>query len=152
MEASANLHPVAIKGFSFENTLAIVYGIDQKKEYLPFIPPLRWTGNIEQQIQLFTINAGIEYNAAQNRYFGKYNTETATPAYTLVHIGAGAQIKLSQQIAIQWQLQIENLLNTAYQSNLSRLKYFEYYTQSPNGHLGIYNMGRSINTRITVPF
>ncbi len=161
MEASASLHPVNLKGFSFSNTLALVYGINQKKEYahtgtqgeyLPFIPPLRWTGNIEQQIQLFTVNAGVEYNAAQNRFLAKYNTETATPAYTLIHIGAGAQIKLSQQLIVQWQLQVENLLNTAYQNNLSRLKYFEYYTQSPTGHLGIYNMGRSFNTRITIPF
>ena len=161
MEAAASLHPVTIKGFSFNNTLALVYGINRKKgyahtgiqgEYLPFIPPLRWTGNIEQQIRLFSINAGIEYNAAQKRYLALYHTETATPAYTLVHIGAGVHIKLSQQVAIQWQMQIENLLNTAYQSNLSRLKYFEYYTQSPNGHLGIYNMGRSVNTRITIPF
>ena len=166
MEASASLHPVTIKGFSFSNMLALVYGINRKKEYahagirgeyLPFIPPLRWTGNIEQQILLsptltVTAKGGVEYNAAQNRFLALYHTETATPAFTLVHIGAGADIRLSSRLILQWQIQVENLLNTAYQNNLSRLKYFEYYTQSPNGHLGIYNMGRSINTRITIPF
>jgi iron complex outermembrane receptor protein len=166
LEASASLHPADWGGFSFENTLALVYGINRKKEYahagirgeyLPFIPPLRWAGNIEKRIPLskalaITPSAGVEYNAAQNRYLALYNTETATPAYTLVHIGAGVHIKLSQQVVLQWQIQVENLLNTAYQSNGSRLKYFEYYTQSPNGHLGIYNMGRSVNTRITIPF
>lgn len=155
VEATFSLHPESLKGFSFENSLAIVYGKNKKKEYahsgiqgeyLPFIPPLRYTGEIEQTIignkiiSLLT-KAGLEYNAAQYRYLGLYNTETPTPAYILLHIGAGAAIKKGSGRTIQWQLQIDNLLDTRYQNNLSRLKYF-----------GIYNMGRSINTRITIPF
>jgi iron complex outermembrane receptor protein len=166
LEASAVLHPASLPGFTVDNTLALVYGVNKKTayahagvqgEYLPFIPPLRWTGNIEQTFKLsaslsLTGKAGLEFNAAQHRYLALYDTETATPSFTLVHIGAGADIRFSSHLTIQWQVQVDNLLNTAYQSNLSRLKYFEYYQQSPNGHLGIYNMGRSINTRITVPF
>jgi iron complex outermembrane receptor protein len=166
LEASVAFHPAGLKGFTVENAVALVYGINKKQEYahagirgefLPFIPPLRWTGNMQQVVKLSTalsvsMRAGVEFNAAQNRYLALYNTETATPAYTLLHVGAGADIRLSPGLVVQWQVQIDNLLNTAYQSNLSRLKYFEYYNQSPNGHLGIYSMGRSINTRITIPF
>ena len=53
---------------------------------------------------------------------------------------------------LQFQLQANNLLDKTYQSNLSRLKYFEYYTQSPNSHLGIYNMGRNICLKAIVSF
>jgi len=166
LEAAVTIHPENLRGFNFDNTLALVYGVNKKSayahagirgEYLPFIPPLRWTGNIEQMIRLsetlsLTAKAGFEFNAAQHRYLALYNTETPTPSYTLVHAGASADIRLSSRLIIQWQIQVDNLLDKAYQSNLSRLKYFEYYGQSPNGHLGIYNMGRSINTRIMVPF
>ena len=171
LEASASLHPESLAGLNFTSTLALVYAVNSAEkyahtgihgEYLPFIPPLRWTGDIELPLvprfilnrlpHQILLNFGCEYTAAQHRYLALYNTETPTPSYTLLHAGANTSIRLSKTLTIQWLIQIENLLNIAYQSNLSRLKYFEYYTQSPNGHLGIYNMGRSLNTRITIPF
>ncbi|WP_431210536.1 TonB-dependent receptor domain-containing protein [Puia sp. P3] len=162
VEAYTSVHPESLKHLSFTSTLAIVYGVNDAEkfthtgirgEYLPFIPPLRWTGNFEWMLSPHaTINTGWEYNAPQHRYPALYNTETPTLSYTLIHAGMNTNIRLSKTLTIRWLVQIENLLNAAYQSNLSRLKYFEYYTQSPNGHLGIYNMGRSLNTRITVPF
>jgi iron complex outermembrane receptor protein len=45
-----------------------------------------------------------------------------------------------------------NLLNVAYQDNMSRLKYFEEYPNDPRGHLGIFNMGRNIGIKLSVPF
>jgi len=162
LEASTSLHPENLKHLGFTSTLALVYGVNDAEkfahtgirgEYLPFIPPLRWTGNLEWILSPHvTINTGWEYNAAQHRYLALYNTETPTPSYTLVHAGINTNIRLSKTLTVQWLVQIENLLNAAYQSNLSRLKYFEYYNQSPSGHLGIYNMGRSLNTRVTIPF
>jgi iron complex outermembrane receptor protein len=47
---------------------------------------------------------------------------------------------------------VNNLFDTAYQNHLSRLQYFEYYTASPNGKKGIYNMGRNICIKVIVPF
>jgi iron complex outermembrane receptor protein len=44
------------------------------------------------------------------------------------------------------------VLNTAYQAHLNRLKYFEYYTASPTGRLGIYNPGRNVGLKVVVPF
>ena len=162
LEAFTSLHPECLKNLTFTSTLALVYGVNDAEkfahtgihgEYLPFIPPLRWTGNFEWILSPHsTISSGWEYNAAQHRYLALYNTETPTPSYTLIHAGMNTNIRLSKTLTLQWLIQIENLLNAAYQSNLSRLKYFEYYTQSPNGHLGIYNMGRSLSTRITIPF
>ncbi len=48
--------------------------------------------------------------------------------------------------------QVNNLFDLAYQSNLNRLKYFEYYNESPNNKSGIYNMGRNIGFKAIVPF
>jgi iron complex outermembrane receptor protein len=34
---------------------------------------------------------------------------------------------------------------------MSRLKYFEEYPDNPSGRSGIYNMGRNISFKLTVP-
>ena len=81
-----------------------------------------------------------------------YKTETQTAAYTLFNASVHTDIHYSPKHVVQLQVSVNNIFNTAYQSHLSRLQYFEYYTQSPNGHLGIYNMGRNICMKIIIPF
>jgi iron complex outermembrane receptor protein len=89
----------------------------------------------------------------QNRFYALDNTETATPGYALFNIGAGTTIKnKSDKTICELFLQVDNLFDKAYQSNLNRLKYFEYYRSSPNGHLGIYNIGRNISFKAIFPF
>jgi iron complex outermembrane receptor protein len=167
-EASVNIHPDRWKGFSFDNMLALTYGVNQKSsyknkgtegEYLPLIPPARWVSSISQEITtrsaLFssiTAKAEVEYNAAQNRFLALYQTETATPAYTIINLSAGTDIRYYRDNRLQLQFQVTNLMNVAYQNNLSRLKYFEYYASSPDGHLGIYNMGRNFCIKMIVAF
>ena len=43
----------------------------------------------------------------------------------------------------------DNLLNKAYQSHLSRLKYADVDTVT--GRRGVYNMGRNITFKVVVP-
>ena len=167
-EVQADIHPIAWKGFSFNNSVALVYGINKKAaykgkqhggEYLPLIPPAKLVSNINQEIKtsssIFSaINARVEleYCAAQNRYLALYNTETFSPAYTLINISAGAKINYTKNNILQLQVQVNNLFDVLYQGNLSRLKYFEYYTQSPNDHSGMYNMGSNICIKIIAGF
>lgn len=167
-EASATIYPAAWKGFSFNNTLSLTYGVNKKQDYknkgingqyLSLIPPAKWLSSISQEIstnsRIFsTITAGaeMEYVAAQNRFLALYNTETATPSYTLINISAGTHIKYYREHLLQLQLQVNNLFDVAYQDNLSRLKYFEYYNAAPNGRLGIYNMGRNIAMKMILDF
>jgi iron complex outermembrane receptor protein len=94
----------------------------------------------------------VEYNATQNRFLALYQTETASPSYTLVHLSASTFIRYGKDNQFQLQVRVNNLMNTNYQNNLSRLKYFEYYTASPTGHTGIYNMGRNFCAKIIAPF
>ena len=90
----------------------------------------------------------MDHNAAQDRYLGLYKTETPTAAYTLLNGSVHTELNCGKRQTVQFQLQVNNIFNTAYQSHLSRLQYFEYYTASPNGRLGIYNMGRNICIKI----
>jgi len=167
-EAAADLHPKIWKGFQWNNTFAVVYGINTQNslrgkgiagEYLPLIPPLQWLSHISQEIRTgsatFTTlrpGAGLEYNGAQNRYMGLYNTETYTGSYTLVDLSLSLTVRYAKNHSLEFLAQVNNLFDEAYQSHLSRLKYFEYYTHSPNGHLGIYGMGRNSCIKMILGF
>ena len=167
-EGTLNIHPAALKGFSFDNAFSIVYGFNKKSsnqkqgtevEYLPLIPPAKWLSSVSQVIQtkskLFEdVKAKIEaeYDAAQNRYLGLFNTETATPGYTLFNVSLATSLHIFKDKPVDFQIAANNIFDKAYQSNLSRLKYFEYYSASPNGHLGIYNVGRNFCAKLIVPF
>jgi iron complex outermembrane receptor protein len=79
--------------------------------------------------------------------------ETPTAGYALLGVGAGTTYRTrAGREALQLFVQVDNLLNTAYQSHLSRLKYFEYYQASPTGRLGIFNPGRNLGVKLVVPF
>ena len=168
MEASLNIHPAAWKGFEFSNNFAMVYGINKNThfkdkgvngEYLPLIPATKLLSSISQEIKTntkvftaVTFKTEVEYNAAQHRFLALFNTETATPGFTLLNVSAVTGIQYSKKYSLQFQVQVNNLFDVVYQSNLSRLKYFEYYSQSPNGRLGMYGMGRNICLKLVVPF
>ena len=164
LEASLNLKPKSIPGFSFNNQLALCYGFNrdpifenkkQQGEYLPLIPPARLVSTINQEFQIKSkqisdVNTTVEmdFNATQNRFLALYNTETKTNGYALLNIGLGATFFSKWQ----FQFQVNNVLDEIYQSNMSRLKYFEYYSQSPNGRSGIYGMGRNFCFKLIVNF
>ncbi len=168
LEGTFSWRPQNIIGFTCNNQLALCYGFNRnpvfenkktKGEYLPFIPPARWVSSINQEISLkstwissLNFMAEMDFNATQNRYLALYQTETITPGYTLFNLAVGATVHQSQKTVWQFQLQVSNVLDVAYQSNMSRLKYFEYYSQSPNGRSGIYSMGRNTCAKIIFSF
>lgn len=167
-EAWVSLHPSSIEGLRLDNSLSMVYGFNKnpiyknKKtagEYLPLIPPAKILSSISQKIHLQSKEiksirpaVEMEINAAQNRFLALNQTETASPGYILINIGIINEIQLSKTQTLQFQFELSNVFNKAYQSHLSRLKYFEYYSQSPNGRAGIYNMGRNCSIKMILPF
>jgi iron complex outermembrane receptor protein len=168
MNATLDIHPESWTGFSFNNAFSVVYGFNRNPkyadagvmgEYLPFIPPTRVLSGVGYEIKtrrktvsMITLKTDVDFNAAQDRYLGLDKTETQTAAYTLLNASVHTDIHYSPKHIMQFQISVNNIFNTAYQSHLSRLQYFEYYTQSPNGHLGIYNMGRNVCMKVIIPF
>ena len=168
LEAFLAIRPAMINGLRINNSFSFIRGFNRKPvyagagiygEYLPFIPPLQLLSSIQQDIQLtarflkaMNWMLEVEYHASQHRYLALYDTETLTNAYTLVNVGVGFCINYRKGNDMQLQLQVNNLLDSVYQSNLSRLKYFEYYTASSTGYLGINNMGRNVCLKLLMPF
>ncbi|HZY37824.1 MAG TPA: TonB-dependent receptor [Mucilaginibacter sp.] len=168
INATLNIHPDEWKAFRFDNAFSVVYGYNLNPkyndagvngEYLPFIPPPRWLSSFNydlcvngKTIRLVTFKMEADCNLAQDRYLGLYRTETPTPAYTLLDASVNTEINYNKNHVLQFQIAVNNIFDTAYQSHLSRLQYFEYYTASPNSHMGIYNMGRNVCLKMIIPF
>lgn len=96
------------------------------------------------------VSIGLEHNFRQNHYYRADNTETDTPAYTLFNLSAGTDILLPKGRKLcELYFFANNLLDKAYQSHLSRLKYAD--TNVLTGRQGIYNPGRNFTVKIIVP-
>ena len=125
--------------------------------YLPFTPAPRWLSTLHYDIPLRTkivrgLFAEIEAdtNFRQNHVMTANDTETPTPAYTLVNLSVGTDVHLrGGRKLCSVGLTGSNLLNTAYQSHLSRLKYADTFPIT--GRHGINNMGRNIGFRVLFP-
>lgn len=164
LEATFAWRPKGIPGLAFNNQFSMCYGFNRGKEYenkkdqgeyLPFIPPARWVSSLNKEFRIksklisgFNMLTELDFNAAQNRFLALFDTETKTQGYALLNAGLGVTLARNYQ----FQFQVNNLLDEVYQSNMSRLKYFEYYTQSPNGRSGIYGMGRNVCAKIIFSF
>ena len=151
------IHPSGWRGFSLEELFSCVYGFNRRPlyahsgsngEYLPFIPPMRLLSSIGYAWKIVSVTAEVDLHAAQDRYLGLYQTERRTPGYTLVHFSTHAELKKGWQV----QATVNNVFDLAYQDHLSRLQYLEYYTASPNGRVGIYDMGRNICLKVIRTF
>ena len=170
-EVALNMHPTALPWVSLRTGAALVMGLNQNPElrarvgdagrYLPLIPApssrteLRLTAPDRKASALlapyfrFTVDA----TATQSRFYAVDGAETRTPGYVLCGLGVGTSLRTKGgREAAQLVLQGDNLFNVAYQAHLNRLKYFEYYTASPTGRLGIYSPGRNLSVKVVVPF
>ena len=165
-EFSLDIHPVS--WLHFQNSLSLTYGqnlgnggpVPDSLKYLPFIPPLHThselRGNFAKGFGNFKkvyAFVGFDHYSAQSRYFAAYGTETYTAGYNLLSAGLGGNIvNAAGNTVLELFIEGTNLANVAYQSNMSRLKYFDNPTVPPGVQPGIFNMGRNISFKIVVPF
>ncbi|MBS1510197.1 MAG: TonB-dependent receptor [Bacteroidetes bacterium] len=167
-ELSVDIHPHPLDWLHFENGLSVVYGnnlgvsgktLSDSAKYLPFIPPVHTFSELRANIKTksgpFTnlfAKLQMEWNAAQNRAYLAYGTETPTAGYTLFNAGFGGDImNKKKKVVCSFSLLGNNIFDVAYQSHLNRLKYFEPYPGNASGHNGIYNMGRNIALKLNFP-
>ncbi|HEV2483608.1 MAG TPA: TonB-dependent receptor, partial [Puia sp.] len=161
-----DIHP--LPWLHFENGLTLTYGTNLSNhghsadtiKYLPFIPPLhthsalkavsekglgRWKGAY--------VFVGYDHYNAQNRFFAAYGTETYTPGYDLWSAGFGVKLtNAAGKEILQLNVEGTNLANANYESNMSRLKYFDNPVVPSNITPGMFNMGRNVTFKLIVPF
>ncbi|MEA5428767.1 TonB-dependent receptor [Arcicella lustrica] len=162
LEAVVTYNPASARWFSFTQSYSSVNGVNlsaknDSAKYLPFMPPPRWLSNIKltkntlgKHVRNTYFSVELEHNQQQNNALLAYNTETKTPAYSLVNVGTGATItNLKKKALFSVYLNVNNLLDNTYQSHQSRLKYLD--VNQTTGRQGVYNMGRNISVKVLVP-
>jgi len=153
-----DIHPHPLDWLHLANSFSYVQATQSKQpdslKYLPFIPAPKYRGEIKAEFKKVGkalsnvyVKFAVDYYFKQNHYFSAYNTETATPAYTLLSAGIGADIKaFKRKDFFSLYVSMENIANTAYQSHLNRLKYAPENLLT--GRQGIYNMGRNLSVKL----
>jgi iron complex outermembrane recepter protein len=161
VEATLDIHPHPIDWLHFQNTFSFVAGTLKEQiegtKNLPFIPaPKLLTelrGDFKKVGEIFSnsyVKLEMDNTFRQTRAFTAFDTETATPAYTLLNIGFGTDVtgrKGKTLFVINFTA--NNIADVAYQNHLSRLKYAA--ENIATGRNGVFNMGRNFSLKINVP-
>lgn len=157
-EVMTDIHPV--EALHFENTFSYVKCVqlhqDEASRYLPFTPAPRWFSELRYDFirdgkRLTNTFASIEIdcNLKQTHFYAAYDTETATPSYTLFNIKTGTDLLHHGRKVASAFIFANNIFNRAYQNHLSRLKYAE--VNEATGRTGVFNMGRNIGIKLIIP-
>ena len=173
-EVGVDFHPV--HSLHFGNTFSYVDARQlhqpEVSKYLPYTPAPRWTSELKWELLHHShptmgihshhlhhakglsadnlyIAVGLECYLRQGHVYAVDDTETATPSYTLLNLSAGTDLTWKDRKVAELYVTADNLLNRAYQSHLSRLKYADVNTVT--GRQGVYNMGRNITFKLVVP-
>ncbi|HEX3383715.1 MAG TPA: TonB-dependent receptor, partial [Mucilaginibacter sp.] len=165
-EFNLDIHPV--HWLHFENALSLTYGtnlgnggpVPDSLKYLPFIPPLHThselRGTFAKGFGSFRnvyAYVGFDHYNAQDKFFAAYGTETYTSGYNLLSAGFGGNIvNAAGNTVLKLFVEGTNLANVNYQSNMSRLKYFDNPVVPAGVQPGIFNMGRNVSFKVVIPF
>jgi iron complex outermembrane receptor protein len=156
-----DIHPHPLDWLHFQNTISLVNATQKSQpdstRYLPRIPAPKISTEIHAEFdkqwlicKKSYLKVEMENYLKQDKIYEAYQTETATPGYTLVHIGFGTSIMRGSNTLFSLYASLNNITNVAYQNHLSRLKYAP--ENFATGRTGIYNMGRNFSIKLLFPF
>ena len=145
-EIGMDVHP--IHSLHLSSAFSCVFAREAGGDNLPLIPAPRLFSEIKWEIthggRLFNnafVALNVDWNLRQDRFYGKDETETATPGYTLLGASAGTDLVIRGKKRMSLYLIGTNLTDAVYVPHLSRLK-----------DIGIYNMGRNVALKLEIPF
>ena len=161
-EIFLDFHPHPFDWLHVENSFSYVRATQnnrpENEKFLPFIPAPKYRGEIKTNFEKvnntfsdFYAKFSVDHYFKQNNIYSAFDTETATPSYTLLSVGIGADIKaFGKKDFFNVFISGENLTDVAYQNHLSRLK---YAPENPaTGRIGVYNMGRNFSVKLMMNF
>lgn len=161
-EIFLDFHPHPFDWLHVENSFSYVRATQnnrpENEKFLPFIPAPKYRGEIKTNFEKvnntfsdFYAKFSVDHYFRQNNIYSAFDTETATPGYTLLSVGIGADIKaFGKKDFFNVFISGENLTDVAYQNHLSRLKYAP--ENSATGRMGVFNMGRNFSVKLMMNF
>lgn len=160
IEFNLDIHPHPLDWLHVENTLSWVRGMLSREQdgskNLPFIPAARLINEIKvdllkkgKLIRNVFIEAELDNTFSQQHPFSGFNTETATPGYSLLNTGIGGEIRGKNKTLFNIFIGMKNVTDVAYQNHLSRLKYAP--ENMVTGRTGVFNTGRNFSVKLNIP-
>ncbi|MDX1935716.1 MAG: TonB-dependent receptor, partial [Flavihumibacter sp.] len=161
VELNLDIHPHPLDWLHIENSFSYVRGTlngaEDGSNNLPFIPAPRLINRVKALVfakNKTITNAYLQLEAdntfAQNNPFTGFNTETATPAYSLLNAALGFTLQSKQKAVCSIYFAANNITDVAYQNHLSRLKYSA--VNEVTQRTGVFNMGLNFSIKLLVPF
>jgi iron complex outermembrane recepter protein len=161
IEFNLDFHPHPLDWLHVENTFSWVRGrLDVERDgsrNLPFIPAGRLINEIKveflksgKRFRNLFIKAELDNTFSQDNPFTGFNTENATPAYSLLNAAIGVEWKKGRRTIANVFFGANNITDKIYQNHLSRLKYAP--ENMATGRMGVFNMGRNFSIKLNVPF
>lgn len=176
-ELSLDIHPAGLKWLEVNTTVSYVTGgltgVSDSTRYLPFVPPMRITGdliihfgeigkwlndgyvrfgvlNVAQQSRVYQEAAIYTALSSASTPFEYAASQMAEAGYTLFNAGLGGHIlKHNGKELCQLFVICNNLFNTRYMDYMSR---FKYYPVNPlTDRIGVFNMGRNVSLKMIIP-
>ncbi|MCG8573839.1 MAG: TonB-dependent receptor [Flavobacteriales bacterium] len=138
-DVGIHYHPHFAHWLHFESSYSMIYAEDGNGQALSYIPQsrintqLKFQFEMESKFKVQSILLQHQYHFEQDRV-GVY--ENPTGDYHLLNLSVNTLVDF-KKVPIEWSVGVQNLLNEAYYSHLSRIK-----------DLGLYNPGRNIYTSI----
>lgn len=159
-EFNFDIHPHPLDWLHIENTFSWVRGVLSEEQdgskNLPFIPAARLINELKTDFaengKFFKkgfILVELDNTFKQNKPFTAFNTETATPGYSLVNAAIGGDFMSKGNKLFSLFCSANNIGDVAYQNHLSRLKYAP--ENLVTGRMGVFNMGRNFSIKLNVP-
>ncbi len=157
-EAGVDVHPFHALhiGSAFSYVNAQLLHQPEEMRWLPMTPAPRLSVDVKYELthdgKVFNnayIAARMDWCLEQNHYYAAYDTETMTPSYLLIGLSAGTDVLMKGKKVAELALIVDNLTDVCYQDHLSRLKYADFNVVT--GRRGVFNMGRNVVFKVTVP-
>lgn len=159
-EFRLDIHPHPVDWLHWETTFSYVQGRFKEaadgSRNVPFIPAARLISELRAELlskgktlRNLSLSFEADHTFDQNRPFTGYDTETATPGYTLFNAGINANIARKDKTLFSIYLLGNNITDVAYQSHLSRLKYAD--VNPVTGRRGVFNVGRNFMVKLNIP-
>jgi len=159
-EFNLDIHPHPLDWLHVENTFSYVRGrlnVEQDgSKNLPFIPAAKLINELKvdfakkgKAFKNGFVRVQLDNTFKQNKPFTGFNTETATPGYSLFNVAIGGDFANKDKTLFSLFFGANNIGDVAYQNHLSRLKYAP--ENLVTGRTGVFNMGRNFNLKINIP-
>jgi iron complex outermembrane recepter protein len=174
-EVVLDIHPQTVPWLDWYNSFSLVDAVlknePDSSKYPPFIPPPRIQSELRVDITRSSktfrhtyFKLGFEYDFKQTHIYDASSiymrllayelaaSQAPTKGYTLINLGAGTDfLRRDGSTSCSLYLVVNNLFDVVYIDYMSRFKYYPANFSTNPARVGVYNMGRNLSLKLTVP-